>query len=111
MDEFKGSNEELTMSSKTIDDGGLAFPGTRYQQVGTVADHGFSDDDTPTYGDVQHPGMSLRDWLASQAISGVIRQCATDLQFNSGGQSAEQYFAMKAYAIADAMIAARKAGA
>ena len=56
-------------------------------------------------------GMSLRDWFAGQAIGAVVRQCATDVQFNGGSQPPEEYFAMKAYTIADAMIAARKAGA
>lgn len=113
MDEFKGSNEELTMSSKTIDDGGLAFPGTRYQQVGTVADHGFSDDDTPTYGDVQHPGMSLRDWLASQALVGLGTWMPVPTYGHPSLHSPETLKARAeiAYAQADAMIAARKAGA
>lgn len=93
------------MSTK-INDGGLAFPGTRWQQVGTVADHGFSDDDTPTFDHVTHPGMSLRDWFAGQAMAGLYA--------GRGGQAIqERHFgedARLAYAAADAMIAAREAG-
>lgn len=92
------------MSSKTIDDGGLAFPGTRNQQVGTVADYGFSDDDTPTYGDVQHPGMTLRDWFAGQAMAGM-------LSGTPGPHLIPDRLSKESYEHADAMIAARKAGA
>lgn len=56
------------------------------------------------------PGMSLRDWIAGQAIGAIIRQCATDLNFRDGAETSEQYFARKAYEVADAMLAARKAG-
>jgi len=96
--------------TKKIEDGGLAFPGKRWQQVGTVADHGFSDDNSPTFDFVDHPGMSLRDHFAAQAIGAIIRQCASDIQFRDGSETSEQYFARKAYEVADAMLAARKAG-
>ena len=49
-------------------------------------------------------GMTLRDWFAGQAIGAVIRQCAGD---SFPGSDREGYFAGKAYAIADAMLAAR----
>lgn len=49
-------------------------------------------------------GMSLRDFFASSAIPGVLQTCKGDTML---GQTQEQYFAAKAYAIADAMIAAR----
>jgi hypothetical protein len=58
---------------------------------------------------IAYPGMSLRDWFAGQAITGVIRQCAQDLRHRDDAPA--DYFAMKAFEIADAMIAARKAGA
>lgn len=79
------------MSSKTIDDGGLAFPGNRFQKVGN------------SYGDVQHPGMSLRDWFAGQVLSGFMS--AEPMHFNPEDD------ADYCYKVADAMIAARKAGA
>lgn len=53
-------------------------------------------------------GMSLRDYLAAQAISGVIQQCAQDL-LHVVDMTAEDYFASKAYAIADAMLKRREA--
>lgn len=53
-------------------------------------------------------GMSLRDWLAGQAIGSVIRQCAQDLSMQSASTVPEEYFARKAYAIADAMLIARQ---
>lgn len=93
------------MDTKKIDDGGLAFPGTRREQVGTVADHGFSDDDSPTFGDVQHHGMTLRDWFAGQALAGMLAT-DTDASFYKAEVAAE-----RSYRMADAMIAARKAGA
>lgn len=59
------------------------------------------------------PGMSLRDYFAAQAIGAVIRQCAADLQVRdllnnqAAGISAAGYLALKAYEIADAMLAER----
>lgn len=50
-------------------------------------------------------GMSLRDWFAGQVIGAVIRQCAEDLAFQAADTVPEEYFARKAYAIADAMLA------
>ena len=91
-----------------IDDGGLAFPGKRWQQVGTVADFGFSDDDSPTFDYVDHPGMSLRDWFAGQALVGLIPA----YQAAYGSPTAEcMEVVQEAYGYADIMIAARKAGA
>lgn len=49
-------------------------------------------------------GMSLRAYFASQALPAVIRQCASDLQFLQTDQTAEEYFAQKAYMIADEML-------
>ena len=53
-------------------------------------------------------GMSLRDWFAGQAISAVIRQCAMDLVINKDDRNPEKYFAEKAFAVADAMLAERE---
>jgi hypothetical protein len=52
-----------------------------------------------------HPGMSLRDWLAGQALPGVIVACAQDTLFD--GETPEAHFASRAFSIADAMLAAR----
>lgn len=92
------------MTSK-IDDGGLAFPGFRNQQVGTVADFGFTDDDSPTFADVQHSGMSLRDWFAGQAIASVPLRSWDHL--GSDDMVRIEAWAKCAYLIADAMLAAR----
>lgn len=82
-----------------INDGGLAFPGKRNQQVGKVSDFGFSDDDSPTFDDVEHPGMSLRDWFAGQALSNAYAHSET-----SPTDAAKW-----AYEVADAMLAVRGA--
>jgi hypothetical protein len=50
-------------------------------------------------------GMSMREYYASQCIGAIIQQCASDLQFYKGAMTAEEYFADKAFKIADAMIA------
>lgn len=85
-----------------INDGGLAFPGIRTQQVGLMSDHtGNPDDDLPTYADVSYPGMSLRDWFAGQALAGMFA-CGpgSHLSFSEASEAAYNY--------ADAMIAARE---
>lgn len=103
------------MADSKINDGGLAFPGRRYEQVGTVADHGFSDDDSPTYGDVNHPGLSMRDWFAGQALAGFAANNAVFAANDQNGwelvNSSARGLADQAYWLADSMIAARKAGA
>lgn len=50
-------------------------------------------------------GMSLRDWFAGQALVGVIPACKHDTPIP--GVSKEDLFALRAYAIADAMLEAR----
>jgi len=67
-----------------IDDGGQAFPNTYpvdCSSAGTI-------------------GMSLRDWFAGRALSGL-------LEYESNPKDAAS-FATDAYRFADAMIAARK---
>lgn len=69
--------------SKTIDDGGTAFP------------HGYAAQARSM------PGMSLRDWFAGQAlVTGYVQH-----------DGSPDKIAEWAFQIADAMIAARKAGA
>ncbi len=88
------------MADSKIDDGGPAFSGN------------FETKDFYGRKTVHvSKGMSLRDWLAGQAIGSVIKQCALDTSVNATGKPPAQYFAEKAYEVADAMIAARKAGA
>jgi hypothetical protein len=56
-----------------------------------------------------HDGMTLRDWFAGQALGSIpLRNWDTDSK--SPRQVVEQW-ASCAYAIADAMLAAREGGA
>jgi hypothetical protein len=48
-----------------------------------------------------HPGMSLRDWFAGQAMAAIGNAC----------YERYSHMAQDAYEIADAMLAARKAKA
>ncbi|WP_435170754.1 hypothetical protein [Falsirhodobacter sp. 1013] len=72
-----------------IDNGGKAFPAL-------CSDHSCDPG-----------GMSLRDWFAGQALSGIAG-CADDLGVNTWKPDQA---ALIAYSMADAMIAARKGGA
>lgn len=88
-------------------DGGPAFPVT--------ADGAYipdcNDQDVPPSREFPgHPGMTLRDWFAGQAIAELIRIS----EAASGAQPHEvppellyEFVAIQAYAVADAMIAAR----
>lgn len=73
--------------SKQIDDGGYAFPCGPDDKAGWSAEF----------------GMSLRDWFAGQALAESTRDIWANHKYDD--------VAKRAYAIADAMIAARKAGA
>ena len=87
-----------------INDGGLAFPGKRSQQVGTMADHGFTDDDTPTYADVSHPGMTLRDYVAAKTLAAMVAGAWT----NPVGETRPRDMCAYAFEYADAFLAARE---
>lgn len=79
------------------DDGGPAFPRTANEQ----------DQRADLYSEI---GMSLRDYFAAAALTGLItmvaRQRVKDLADGVQGGRIE---ADAAYAVADAMLAARKA--
>jgi hypothetical protein len=68
--------------TKTKDDGGPAFPSQ--------------------WDDNDNEGMSLRDWFAGQALAGLVRSDQPD------GFPAWVGHALDAYALADAMLEARK---
>jgi len=72
-----------------INDGGPAFP---------VADTKHWD------GQIQYGtnGMSLRDWLAGQALAGIMTRNS------SSASNSLNWVPVKAYALADAMLAARE---
>lgn len=74
-----------------IDDGGPAFPTDGRIQHGTPYD-----------------GMAMRDWFAGQALAGICANSAWNDAFHA---SVFAPSAKAAYDMADAMIAARKAGA
>ena len=53
----------------------------------------------------RYEGMTLRDYFAAQALPRVIATCAND---DSHGMSHADYFAGRAYELADAMLKARQ---
>ena len=94
----------------TQDDGGPAFPHTveyRGETSGGVIPHG---------------GLSLRDWFAGMALPEAIRLCAKADKESGPTNTTQEYINMAvaddddintlearlAYAMADAMLAARK---
>jgi hypothetical protein len=54
---------------------------------------------------VYHPGMSLRDWLAGQALSGILAGYWANPELSA---LTEDVLAQQAYQAADAMLAARQ---
>jgi hypothetical protein len=71
-----------------VKDGGAAFPSSFRYDLEDWAD----------------PGMSLRDWFAGQALTGL---CA-NVAWNGLGAGGINVLAIDAYSIADAMLAARE---
>ena len=69
--------------SNTNINGGPVFP----SEIGTIS-----------------KGMTLREYFAGQAISQIIAVCAND---TTHGMTEADYFASRAYEIADAMLKAR----
>lgn len=69
------------------------------------------DNDMPafprTYTADGHNGMTLRDYFAGQALSAIVSERR---EGDGGSQSSNtvSYIARQAYALADAMLAARK---
>lgn len=52
-------------------------------------------------------GMTLRDWFAGQALPSIIAACAGDTNARRA-PSLEEYFAERAYTVADALLAERE---
>ncbi len=75
------------MSSQINDDGGAAFPVVHPDGKG-----------------VQYFGMSLRDYFAANAMAGLLTARHPD----HFGQDGAEVLANDSYAIADAMLEARK---
>ena len=84
------------MASSEGRDGGPAFPCSNEQF---------------TYGNPQAgdawAGMTLRDWFAGQALPAVIANCKNDSDALAYKGDIEAFFAVRAYSVADAMLAAR----
>lgn len=94
--------------SKKIDDGGPAFPQHDLSGYGFgPSERGEHGDEPEDFGTRHYTveGMSLRDWFAGQALNGMISVSV----FKDGTKYST--IALSAYEWADAMIAARKAGA
>lgn len=77
-----------------IEDGGTAFPSRIMYRDSQGIDH-----------EIVNMGMSLRDWFAGQALSGLIGHV------DKFGVDAPAVAAEAAYEAADAMMAAREGGA
>lgn len=96
--------ELRAMLAPIVDDGGPAFPvDTGRQEDGTYGHQTGSR----TW---QSGGMTLRDYLAAQALPGVLNASWHDLQFKPvNGLSTIENTAVLAYQVADAMLKARAA--
>lgn len=81
--------------SEAPNDGGPAFPSDLMLTKGVVAKKPYS-------------GMSLRDWFAGQALTGLLAHPSCK-PIGPGFEQTTGYIAREAYAAADAMIAARAA--
>ena len=84
------NDNELCTSKINGNDGGPAFPFT-FQEL--------DGQGNPRSEMITHVGMSLRDWFAGMALSGM---CA-----DSNLKDSQHVFAKISYKIADAMLAER----
>lgn len=71
--------------------GGQAFPLTTWQSPDGMI------------GLMNNPGMTLRDWFAGQAVAGLFNHSGWVATHDGDGEEV----AKRAYAVADAMLAAR----
>lgn len=96
---------------KQINDGGAAFPGFQ-----STDGYGCSKRNVSASGESvwenYHPGMSLRDWFAGQALAGELANKLKEQVGIFHPDAEARYFLPMArlmYRMADAMIEARKA--
>lgn len=83
------------------EDGGLAFPGSRFEQLSeTDKQHAAGR----THAEVHYGGLTARDWFDGQAIAGML---ANGLGPNSPWIDHPPSAAEWAYSVADALIAER----
>jgi hypothetical protein len=86
-----------------INDGGSAFP-----RAATAAPPGLLQDRSALYLDPGTSGMKLRDWFAGQALAGMLPGIDGEIVGTlADGTRGGKFFAQAAYALADAMLAAR----
>lgn len=84
----------------TKDDGGLAFPGKRAENVALTAADGSLMDQWEA---VTHPGMTMRAYLAGQFVDAALAFCKHDVK--PYDISHHEHVARAALAFADALIA------
>lgn len=112
--------DHQTPSVSPIEDGGPAYPTKRYELIGSRKLR--SGEIALTSAEVEHPGMSLRDWFAGQALPAVMAQLASisneeflgmaSRRGLTGDRSRMAHLASAmAYEIAAALLSARKGGA
>lgn len=95
------------MAETVKNDGGSAFPGITHIEAPQTINHM-----TPKWSRVKSDGgMSLRDWFAGRALSGLLSDGETigimGKAASEAGKSRVPYMASAAYEIADAMLAER----
>ncbi len=88
---MENNKGQTNMNTKPINDGGSAFPFGQISELTGQPINGFFE-----------PGMTLRDWFAGQALSGMM---ANSYYHESGIVPIKD-----CYHFADAMIAAREKG-
>ena len=103
-------------NTTTIDDGGSAFP-THLEDQFIDSPHG-GKERASAYGWESKPGMSLRAYIATAALRGMLGTCVedgalgpVDANYTPKGQSVTigQAFAQQSVAFADCLIAELKA--
>lgn len=91
------------MMKDTTNNGGPAFPSGIVRKSRPAHDPG-ADFHVTDFTEPRNAGMTLRDYFAAKAISQIIATCANDPTL---GMSKADYFAGRAYEMADAMLKAR----
>lgn len=90
------STHRREVQEESIDDGGPAFPHLTFEET---------SNGTASVTEPRRPGMSLRDHFAGLAMQGIL-----SAGLGNWGVKMDHGIASLAYAIADAMLKARKAG-
>lgn len=93
----------------TKDDGGPAFPAKRTEHRPIV------EGGAPFPVEAHYTGLSIRDWFAGMALSGICASINNEAMANAvtaaakaHGVHEEEFAAKQAYALADAMLAERE---